>query len=644
LESSSRQEGPQEKPGSSEELNRLTPRKLWLILGLLVSAQFAVVVDYSIVQISLPTIRDQLAISVADSQWIISAYGLTFAGLLLLSGRLSDIYGRKNIFLFGLLVFTASSLAAGLASSEAVLISSRIVQGIGAALASAAGLALITRIYGPLGRLNQALGIFTAVSSAGFAAGVLLGGILTEALGWRWIFFVNVPVGILATVFSSRTLPALAAERSARHGIDLPGAFSVTAGLMLLVYGLSEVGNGDASALTYGSFLLAGLMLAAFVVIERRSPSPVVPLGFLGRRTVFLANATALLTFATTVPWIFLLASYFQVLLSYSPVTAAEAMVPGALVFFTVGGFAAPRLVKRLGAKPVLVGAMATLSTGLLLTSRLSAGSSYVTEILPTILVAALGGALSATASNIAALEGIGQGEEGVASGLINTSRQVGGPIGLAVVVSVLGFVTRGQGFGAYQGEVTAAFQYSFMAAAAFAALAVLTSLLLKGKATPILFEQPLEMPLPQIPARPSVGTSPSSEPVYYSTGGRLQERGLGMSAYDKEVTTMVIRRIKSGQELEYANWFGRIKEAIKKSPGFRGMTVIVPGDKDPGTRIIMYRFADIAAMENWENSAAREEFISEVNEHAGQIYGRAGGMETWFSLPANFPRQTAPA
>ena len=405
--------GPQEKPRASEELERLTPQRLWLILGLLVSAQFAVVVDYSIVQISLPTIRDQLAISISDSQWIISAYGLTFAGFLLLSGRLSDIYGRKNVFLSGLAVFTASSLSAGLGSSEGVLIASRVVQGVGAALASAAGLALITRIYGPLGRLNQALGIFTAVSSAGFTAGVLLGGVLTEALGWRWIFFVNVPVGVLAALLSYRAVPGLHAERKNGQGLDFPGAISVTAGLMLLVYGLSEIGNGDASFLTYASFPLAALVLASFVVIERRAKSPIVPLGFLGRRTIFFANATALLTFATTVPWIFLLASYFQTLLSYAPLTAAEAMVPGALVFFTVGGFGAPRLVKRLGAKPVLVGAMATLTAGLILTSRLTVGSDYIAQILPAILVAAFGGALSATASNIAALEGTARGEEG---------------------------------------------------------------------------------------------------------------------------------------------------------------------------------------------------------------------------------------
>ena len=611
------------KPKSSGELDRLTPRRLWLILGLLVSAQFAVVVDYSIVQISLPTIRDQLAISISDSQWIISAYGLTFAGFLLLSGRLSDIYGRKNIFLAGLALFTVSSLSAGLGRSEGVLIASRVVQGVGAALASAAGLALITRIYGPLGRLNQALGIFTAVSSAGFTAGVLLGGVLTEVLGWRWIFFVNVPVGVVAALVSAGAIPRLTAERVSRRGLDFPGAISVTAGLMLLVYGLSEIGNGDQSQLTYASFPLAALVLAAFVAIEKRSKSPIVPLGFLGRRTVFFANATALLTFATTVPWIFLLASYFQALLSYAPLTAAEAMVPGALVFFTVGGFAAPKLVKRLGAKPVLVGAMAALTAGLVLTSRLTVGSDYVTQILPTILVAAFGGALSSTASNIAALEGTARGEEGVASGLINTSRQVGGPIGLAVVVSVLGMATRGQAVAAFQG--------AFLAAGVFSGLAVLTSLLLAGKTVSISLEKSMEVPLPQLPA---IESSARSETVHHSISENLQTRRSRMSAYDREVTTVITRRIKPGRELEYANWFGRASEAIKKSPGYRGMTVILPDPRDPGARIILYRFADAASLGHWERSPAKEELASEVNEYAAQVYDRAGEMETWFSLP----------
>lgn len=473
---------PKSPPPAQLQGNQDPTDHLGLILGLLVTAQFAVVVDFSIVQIALPTMRLDLGMSLPDSQWIISAYGVTFAGFLLLTGRLSDIYGSKRLFLAGLLIFSLSSLSAGLASSELVLIGSRVVQGVGAAFASATGLALITRIFAPLGRLNQALGIFTAVSSAGFTAGVLLGGVLTEALGWRWIFFVNLPVGVVATVLAIRVLPDLAPAHGVKHRVDLPGAISITSGLMLLVYALSEVGNGVISDLTYASFILAGVLLAGFVIIESRSPAPVIPMRFLRRRTIFFANATALLTFATTVPWIFFLTTYLQVLLGYQPLYAAAALVPGSLTYFFLGGFGAPRLVRQFGAKAVLVGAMLALAAGLILTARLTLDSGYVTEILPTILVASSGGALSATASNIAALSGAMKGEEGVASGLINTSRQVGGPVGLALAVSVIGVVTHGAGLLGTQSQVVEGLQDSFLAAASFACLAVLTSLLLSGK------------------------------------------------------------------------------------------------------------------------------------------------------------------
>jgi EmrB/QacA subfamily drug resistance transporter len=465
-------------------------------------AQFAMVVDFSIVQIALPTIRSQLSMSLADLQWIVSAYGLTFAGFLLLSGRLSDIYGRKRLFLIGLLVFSFSSLSAGLASSETILIASRVIQGVGAAMASATGLALIMRIFAPLGRLNQALGIFTAVSSAGFSAGVVLGGVLTEALGWRWIFFVNVPIGILVTAIAFRALPDPGAERVGRRSLDLPGAASVTGGLMLLVYGLSELGSGVASTATYLSFILAGLSLGAFVALERRSAAPVMPLSFLRRRTIFFSNATALLTFATTVPMIFLLTSYLQVLQAYSPLLAAAALVPGALVYFFLGGFAAPKLVRRVGAKEVLVVAMLALSAGLFLMARVTATSSYFLVVLPALLVASVGGALSATASNIAALSGAKRGEEGVASGLVNTSRQVGGPIGLALAVSVLDIATHGLGVAVVGPSLLTAFRYAFIASGCFAAAAVVMTLLLPGQATRRTeVSQPAQAPPVKVPA-----------------------------------------------------------------------------------------------------------------------------------------------
>jgi EmrB/QacA subfamily drug resistance transporter len=474
---------------------------------LLVTAQFIAVVDFSIVQIALPTIRTSLSMSLGDLQWIVSAYGLTFAGFLLLSGRLSDIFGRKRLFLLGLLVFSVSSLSAGLATTELTLILARVVQGLGAALMSATGLALITRIFAPLGRLNQALGIFTAVSSAGFTAGVILGGVLIQELSWRWIFFVNVPIGIAVTLLAARVLSDPSPKGPRRH-LDVPGAISVTGGLMLLVYGLSQLGNGSPSDLMYVAFVGAAVALASFIAIERRSAAPIMPLAFLRRRTIFFSNATALLTFATTTPMIFLLATYLQVVLGYSPIYAAAALVPGSLVYFFLGGFGAPRLVGRFGAKPVLVTAMVALAAGLLLMTRFADGSNYTTVVLPAMLIATVGGGLSATAANIAALSGAVRGEEGIASGLINTSRQVGGPIGLALAVSVIGVVTHGQGVVGNSELVIEAFRYAFAASSGFAIIAVVTSLLLGRKpAQKVEATTQVKVPSPEIVTRAADNT-----------------------------------------------------------------------------------------------------------------------------------------
>lgn len=362
---------------------------------------------------------------------------------------------------------------------------------MGAALCSATGLAMIVRVFAPLGRLNQVLGIFTAVSASGFSAGIVLGGVLTEALGWRWIFFVNVPLGIITSLLAIRFLPDHREPRKEQGRLDLPGAVLVTGGLMLLVYGLTQVGNGDLSTLTYLTLLASAGVLSSFIAIEHYSSAPLMPLRFLRRRTIFFANATTLLTYASFVVMIFLVTTYLQVLRSYTPLYAAAAILPGSLLYLVIGGFAAPRLVKRFGAKDVLVAAMVALFAGMLLFTQISLGSDFLTAVLPAQLVAVVGGSLAATASNIAALSGAKPGEEGIASGLINTSRQVGGPIGLAVAVTVIGLVTRGLGVSAPSGEVISAFRFAFVGSATFAALAVVTSLLLKGKQSQGGFAEP---------------------------------------------------------------------------------------------------------------------------------------------------------
>ena len=272
---------------------------LSLIFVLLVLAQFVIVLDFSIVQIALPTMRSELNISLADSQWIISAYGLTFAGFLLLSGRASDLYGRRKLFAIGLLVFAITSLVGGFSPSDSVLIGARAVQGIGAAISSATGLSLLVVTFPEGPSRNRALSIFVATSSAAFAAGVILGGVLTATLGWRSIFFVNVPIGILTAVFVLRLLSESRGDSSKKH-LDLPGALSVTGGLSILVYALTNASNeGLLSLLTLIPLALSAVVLICFFVIEKKSRDPLLPLSFLRRGGIFSANVLAIITTAS---------------------------------------------------------------------------------------------------------------------------------------------------------------------------------------------------------------------------------------------------------------------------------------------------------------------------------------------------------
>jgi len=452
-----------------------SPPRLSLILTLLVLAQFVIVLDFSIVQIALPTMRTELGISLADSQWIVSAYGLTFAGFLLLSGRASDLYGRRRLFGIGLVVFALSSLAGGLAPSEGVLIGARAVQGIGAAIASATGLSLLVVTFAEGRARNRALSVFAAVSSAAFAAGVILGGVLTATLGWRSIFFVNVPIGIVTAVLATRLLVESRGESTQRR-LDLPGALSVTIGLSILVYALTNAANeGLLSLQTLAPLGLSAVVLAGFLAIEHRSSAPLMPLSFLRRGAVFSANALAILTIAAVSSMIFLLTIYLQQIQGYSALSAGLAFLPTALVFLSVGGYLSAKLVTRFGPKPVLLIGMTVQALGFLLLTQLAVGTSFATGLLPDMLVVSLGAALSFTAFNITALSGARRGEEGLASGLINTSTQVGGPIGLAIAVTIVGVVATSLG-----ASVTAAvatvdgFRYAFLGAALLSGIGIL--------------------------------------------------------------------------------------------------------------------------------------------------------------------------
>jgi EmrB/QacA subfamily drug resistance transporter len=528
------------------------PPRLSFILALLVLAQFVIVLDFSIVQIALPTMRTELGISLADSQWIVSAYGLTFAGLLLLSGRASDLYGRRKLFSIGLVIFALSSLAGGLAPSEAILIGARAVQGVGAAIASATGLSLLVVSF-PEGRArNRALSVFAAVSSAGFAAGVILGGTLTATLGWRSIFFVNVPIGIIAAILALRLLVESRGELSERR-LDLPGALSVTAGLSLLVYALTNAANqGLLSFQTLASLALSAVVLASFLLIEHRSKAPLMPLAFLRRGAVFSANALAILTTSAVGAMIFLLTIYLQQIQGYSALSAGIAFLPTALIFLTVGGYLSAKLVTRFGAKPVLVIGMTIQAAGFLLLDGLSVGTPYLTGLLPDMLVVSLGAATSFTAFNIAALSGARKGEEGLASGLINTSTQVGGPIGLAIAVTIVGIVTTSLGTSVAPASATVeGFRYAFLGAAALSVMGIVVASVIRSPRTFVQSAEPLvEVPAPRSPSLPEPEISVAMRKILVAVDGsengeRAARTAIGF-ARDYHAELIVLRVVQS--------------------------------------------------------------------------------------------------
>jgi EmrB/QacA subfamily drug resistance transporter len=464
-----------------------------LILALIITAGFLDVIDFSIVQVALPTIQTELVVSLSESQWIIGAYGLTLAGFLLLSGRAGDIYGQKKLFVFGIVLFTVASFTGGLAPSLLSLIVSRAIQGIGAAISTATAFAILVTTF-PEGReRNRALGIFVSVLSAGFAAGSISGGILTSAFGWRSVLFVNVPIGTAAAILSQKYLANNPGRAMDKH-LDLPGALSVTSGLILLVYALTNAANaGFTSIQTILPLGLGALVLAGFLAIEYRSKSPLMPLAFLRRGTVFTANVLALILTSSAGGVVFLLTIYLQRVSGYSPLAAGLEFVPAALIFFFVGGWGSSWLVNRLGLKQVLVISMTLITLGSALLTQISVASGYF-GILPGMLIWSFGASIGFPALNIAALAGTRRGEEGLASGIIGTSQRVGFPLGLAILLTIATVtdpppVGAASQLGSLTGVVTG-FQYAFLASTIISAIGLLIALRVKNPR--MRFEHPI--------------------------------------------------------------------------------------------------------------------------------------------------------
>src|SRR3954464_13545007 len=407
-----------------------------LALALLAATQFVIVLDASIVNVALPSIGRALDFSQDDLSWVVNAYTLTFGGFLLLGGRLADLLGRRRMFIDGLILFSVASLGGGLAQSDLWLIVARAVQGLGAALISPAALSLVTTMFAEGAERNRALGVWGAVAGSGGAAGVLLGGVLTEYAGWEWVLFVNVPIGIGAALIAPRLLPESRDDTSTRH-FDLAGAITVTGGLAIGVYALVDANNaGWTSTQTLGLGAVSLALLAGFVAIESRSRQPLVPFSIFRLRSLRGSNIVGLLIGMSLFAMFFFISLYLQQVLGYSALKAGLAYLPLALAIIVSAG-GASQLVTRIGFKPTLIAGMLFVAAGLLWFAQVSApGGSYLGDVLFPSLLAAIGLGLSVVPVTIGAVSGVKPDDAGLASGLINTSQQVGGALGLAILAA----------------------------------------------------------------------------------------------------------------------------------------------------------------------------------------------------------------
>ncbi|HEY6774936.1 MAG TPA: MFS transporter [Thermoleophilaceae bacterium] len=408
----------------------------WIALILLCFAQFIVVLDASIVNVALPSIGEALDFSQSNLAWVVNAYVLTFGGFLLLGGRLADLLGRRRVFISGLLLVAAASLAAGFASTEGQLIAARAAQGLGAAIISPSALSIVANTFSDGTERNKALGAWGAISGAAGAAGVLLGGILTDGPGWEWVLWINVPVALVVAALAPRLILESRSESATRH-FDTAGAVSVTAGLSLLVYAIVDANDaGWGSTQTIGLLALSAALIAAFIAIELRSQAPLVPFRIFRLRTLTGANAVGLLVGGSLFSMFFFITLYMQQVLGYSPIEAGLSYLPLALMIIVASGVAA-QLVTRVGFKPVLAIGMALIAAALLWFSQVSVDGGFLSDILGPSLLAAAGLGFAFVTTTIAAVSGVREQESGLASGLINTSQQIGGALGLAVLATI---------------------------------------------------------------------------------------------------------------------------------------------------------------------------------------------------------------
>jgi EmrB/QacA subfamily drug resistance transporter len=476
----------------------LDTRKRWFALALIVTAQFMVVLDVAIVNVALPSIKTDLHFTQTNLQWVITAYSILFGGALLLGGRLADLLGRRRLFIAGILLFTASSLLDGFAWSEGSLIAFRSLQGLGAALVSPAALSMLTTLFREGRERNLALGIWGAVSGSGGAAGVLLGGALTSAFNWSWIFFINVPVGLLVLALSPVLLRESRADLDHRH-FDSAGAASITGGLMVLVYAMTRATqHGWATAETIGLLVAAAVLIGGFIVIELRSKAPLLPMRIFRLRSLTAANVSGLLLGGAIFAQFFLLTLYMQQVLHYSALKTGVAYIALTLTIIAFSGVS-QALVTRLGVRRVLTTGMVVSAIGLVLYAQLPVHGQYFWDLFPAFLLSGVGLALAFVPMSIGALTGVTAADAGVASGLINTSQQIGGAIGVALATTIATTLTTSYvdvhpGASALSGgALTHGFQAAFYALAGIAVLGAVVAAVMTESRPQVAEAEPAE-------------------------------------------------------------------------------------------------------------------------------------------------------
>jgi EmrB/QacA subfamily drug resistance transporter len=447
-------------------------RTRWLALYVLCLGSLMIVLDVTIVNVALPSIREDLGFSETSLAWVVNGYLLTYGGFLLLGGRLGDLFGHRRLFLAGISLFTLASLACGLATTQWFLVAARTVQGIGGAVASAVALSLMMTLFTEPGERAKAMGIFGFVASGGGSLGVLLGGVLTDSLDWHWIFLVNLPIGVLVVLLSRRLLPA--GSPTARGRLDVAGAITVTGALMLAVYAIVNGNqNGWTSARTLGLLGVAAAALAAFVAIEARVSSPLMPLRLFRLRSVAASNVVGVLWSAAMFAAFFLSALYLQLVLGYRPLQVGLAFLPTNLIMgaFSIGLSA--KLVMRFGNRVPLATGLLLAAAGLVLFARAPVGGSFVADVLPGMILLGVGAGMAFNPVLLAAMSEVEPAEAGLASGVVNTAFMMGGALGLAALASVAASrsdTLRASGDGA-RAALTGGYHAAFLVGAAFAVL-----------------------------------------------------------------------------------------------------------------------------------------------------------------------------